>query len=102
MAKHQPQLRPASSAETTETSTASGKEGSTPTEPEKIATGGCWGRCICYTAQRAQRRSLADDWAAMKVALRCPIVYCSGVWRCLYAMAVYGLQVGGCGHAGGL
>ena len=71
MAKHQPQLRP----EANETSTASGKEVSTPTEPEKNATGGCWGRCKCYTPQRAQRRSLADDWAAMKVALRCPIVY---------------------------
>ena len=38
------------------------------------------------------RRTLAQDWASLKVAVACPIVWCSGAWRCLYAMAVYGLQ----------
>lgn len=38
------------------------------------------------------KRSLADDWASLRVALRCATVWCGGAWRCLYAMAVYGLQ----------
>lgn len=83
MAKHQPQVDDKSAAPT--------KQGSTAAEHEQPTC--CWGRCD--KPQRARRRSLAEDWAAMKVALRCPLVYCSGVWRCLYAMAVYGLQVGG-------
>ena len=57
---------------------------------EAPAPRGCWGRCAA--PQQGQRRTLAQDWAAFKVALRCPIVWCAGLWRCLYAMAVYGLQ----------
>jgi hypothetical protein len=41
--------------------------------------------------QHQRRRRLSDDWASLRHALRCPIVWCSGMWRMLYACAIYGL-----------
>lgn len=41
--------------------------------------------------QHQRRRRLSEDWASFRHALRCPIVWCSGVWRMLYACAIYGL-----------
>lgn len=91
MAKHQPQLQAKDDSKPAAASSTKGSAAAEPVEQQQ-QPGGCWGRC--RAPQRPQQRSLADDWAALKVALRCPIVYCSGAWRCLYAMAVYGLQVG--------
>ena len=91
MAKHQPQLQ---ANDEPKPAAASCKNRGTAAEcvEQQQQPGGCWGGC--RAPQRPHRRTLAEDWAALKVALRCPIVYCSGAWRCLYAMAVYGLQVG--------
>ena len=45
-------------------------------------------------AAAPRRRTLADDWASLQLALRCALVWCAGTWRMLYAMA------GGWGRGG--
>lgn len=45
------------------------------------------GQPLPEQAAAHQQRTLAHDWASLMEAVRCPIVWCGGVWRMLYAVA---------------
>jgi hypothetical protein len=55
------------------------------TPAEKAA----WMAAVASTDASAQGAA-GGDCAALKSALTCPVVYCSGTWRAFYATALYG------------